>query len=185
MQTILNVRLETSRLQLRPAEERDIACFHQYLSDYAVSSMLAGVPHPYTLEDARNGYFASLEERKNGDVLRWVIDNGSGMIGSIGARKLQSPNALLGYWLGPPFQGLGYMREALARVLAYLFNERGMANASAHVFEGNERSANVLLQAGFSFTATCTSHSLARSDENVPDRIFTLTRDTYKSALLQ
>ncbi|WP_068311556.1 GNAT family N-acetyltransferase [Polycladidibacter hongkongensis] len=185
MQSTFTENLETSRLLLRAPEERDISSFHQYLSDYAVSSMLANVPHPFTLEDARNGYLASLEERKSGDTLRWVIDNGSGMIGLIVAKELNSGSAHLGYWLGPPFHGLGYMREALARVLAYLFDERGMKSASACVFVDNERSANVLLRAGFTITGSCVSPSLARGEENLPDQIFTLTRSEYEAIKLQ
>ncbi len=55
----------------------------------------------------------------------------------------------LGYWLGEGYQGQGYMNESLQLVIDYAFNTLGLKRLNAACLPDNERSAKLLLKAGF------------------------------------
>lgn len=60
-----------------------------------------------------------------------------------------SGRAEIGYNLAPQAQGKGYMREALARFISYLFDERGLRRLEAEIDPRNQPSATVLERIGF------------------------------------
>jgi RimJ/RimL family protein N-acetyltransferase len=55
----------------------------------------------------------------------------------------------VGYTLAPAHQGHGYASEAVGRVLAYLFEVRGLHRVSAECDARNVRSARLLARLGF------------------------------------
>ena len=60
----------------------------------------------------------------------------------------------IGYVLSPDYRGLGLMTEAARRVIAFGFDELGLARIEArHVF-GNERSAAVMRRCGMEYEGT-------------------------------
>lgn len=60
-----------------------------------------------------------------------------------------SGRAEIGYNLAPRAQGKGYMREALARLVTYLFDECGLRRLEAEIDPRNQPSATVLERIGF------------------------------------
>ncbi|MGZ6077952.1 MAG: GNAT family N-acetyltransferase [Myxococcaceae bacterium] len=58
-------------------------------------------------------------------------------------------NAYLGYWIGAPFAGQGYMTEAMALLLRYAFRTLKLHRVEANVQPGNARSAELLRRTGF------------------------------------
>ena len=55
----------------------------------------------------------------------------------------------LGYWLGQPYAGQGYMREAVERVCAFAFDRLDLRRVEASCLPHNEPSKNLLLRTGF------------------------------------
>lgn len=58
-------------------------------------------------------------------------------------------SAYLGYWIGAPFAGQGYMREGLALVLRYAFGPLRLHRVEANIQPGNLPSRRLLEGLGF------------------------------------
>lgn len=55
----------------------------------------------------------------------------------------------LGYWIGKPYAGLGYMAEATKLFCNHAFSRLGLHRVEAATLTGNERSQHLLEKAGF------------------------------------
>lgn len=55
----------------------------------------------------------------------------------------------LGYWLGEPFWGRGYMPEAANALLKRGFAELGMTTIWCGYYDGNEKSKRVVIDGSF------------------------------------
>ena len=120
----MSLVIETERLVLRPLEVRDASAIARLIGNLAVSRWLTVVPHPYTLEDA-----LEFIEHISGPWDR-AITRDSEVIGVVGIKDS------LGYWLGQPFWGHGYMREAAGALVDTWF---AFAPTAEHGPEGSTR----------------------------------------------
>jgi len=59
--------LETSRLSLRPPQERDIPAIVTWIGDWDVAKYLSRVPHPYSETDAQDFVVAAGRNRAFGE----------------------------------------------------------------------------------------------------------------------
>ena len=57
----------------------------------------------------------------------------------------------IGYGIGSPHWGNGYVTEAVRRFLAYLFHEKGMETVTASYFTGNDASRRVMEKCGMRY----------------------------------
>ena len=73
----------------------------------------------------------------------------------------------LGYWLGQPFWGRGYVPEAVREILRHGFEDIGMRTIWCGYYDGNQKSKRVQEKVGFVYHHTC---------ENVPVPLFNETR---------
>lgn len=93
--------------------------------------------------DARNGichvYLIFL--RESGDLAGGIT------LGNI--RSGVSQSAQIGYWMGEPYAGKGYMQEAVNRLAQHAFAELKLHRLEAACIPGNERSVRVLQKCGF------------------------------------
>ena len=55
----------------------------------------------------------------------------------------------LGYWIGAPFARQGYMTDAMAALIPFVFGTLGLHRIEAACLPGNEASRNLLTKAGF------------------------------------
>ena len=62
----------------------------------------------------------------------------------------------VGYWLGRPFWGHGYMPEAVKALLDYGFNYLNMTTIWCGYYKGNDKSRRVQEKCGFSHYTTST-----------------------------
>ncbi len=60
-----------------------------------------------------------------------------------------SQSCSLGYWMGQPFAGQGYMSEVLPSMFPFIFGELGMHRMEAACLPGNEASIRLLRRVGF------------------------------------
>jgi RimJ/RimL family protein N-acetyltransferase len=166
----LPTHFRTARLALRPVVASDEAAIVEGVSDLAVSGWLAVVPHPYTTENFR--YFQD-EIAVPGET--FVIEDAAGVAGVVALE-----DGILGYWVAPRSQGLGYATEA-ARCLLFAHFARSGDHVRSGYFEGNLRSAKVLAKLGFVETGRDMKHCRARQAV-LPHVNLCLTAEAFKSS---
>jgi RimJ/RimL family protein N-acetyltransferase len=147
------VVIETTRLRLRPHREDDLAALVALAGDWHVARWLSTMPHPYSDAHGRDWIAHVRQAHAAGRPLMFAIAireadaliGGCGLNGSTGDG---SPESSLGYWLGQPYWGRGYAREAVAAIIDYGFRELGLPRIRALTDPGNTASQKVLLACG-------------------------------------
>ena len=150
--------LETQRLILRKWTEEDAESLFEYAKDPEVGPITGWPPHK------------NVEESKN--VIRNVL-NGAECYAicrkenniAIGSIELilnshtdmteRDDECELGYWLGQPFWGRGYMPEAASALIRHGFEDLGMITIWCGYYDGNRKSKRVQEKLGFVFHHTC------------------------------
>lgn len=93
--------------------------------------------------DARDGYgYAFFAFRKRDDALL-------GGLTLSNIRRGVTQSCSLGYWMGQPHAGQGYMQEAVRTLLPFVFEELRLHRLEAACLPDNERSKAVLRGVGF------------------------------------
>lgn len=158
-------------LQLRPWREEDIPALARLLGNPAVSRFLTPTfPQPYGEAEAQSFIQACLRDA----LPERAITVNHQLIGGIGAR-LSEEEAVIGYWLGEPFWGRRYMRQALALYLQDLPTlYPSLRRAVARVYDFNPASRAVLLHCGFHQTDT---FSLLPARDGLEHPLLTFVRD--------
>lgn len=64
-------------------------------------------------------------------------------------RRGVTQSGTLGYWMGQPYSGQGYMREAARCIVPFVFDQLGLHRLEAACVPNNEPSKAVLRHAGF------------------------------------
>lgn len=146
--------LLTERLVLRPCAPGDEDALVAGLGDREVQRWLETVPHPYTVEHARDWIARSARERDAGFMQDFAITlaPGGALIGGIGfTPSRREPAAEIGYWIVRAHWGRGYGGEALARVVRHASEEctPGFTRLSARVAPDNTASRRMLVRLGF------------------------------------
>ncbi len=163
--------LRTARLALRRVREGDEEGLFPLFADWEVIRWLSSPPWPYRREDmqsfVRQQAKPSPEEPETGFVI--ALDEES--IGVIGvqmrpAGHLQrAAGPHIGYWLGQPFWGQGYMTEALAAAVRHVFATPSHDAIYSGIFVGNAASLRVQEKVGFVRDGETMLHSRPRGAE--------------------
>jgi RimJ/RimL family protein N-acetyltransferase len=145
--------LRTERLLLRPIQAEDAEPLHSLFADWEVVRWLSTPPWPYTIEDAKS----FIHQRLNLDVARalFAIIRDNVLIGGIEARVNAAAGTqrrrgpVLGYWLGRPYWGHGYMTEAARGYLSQVFAAGLGDTVYSGAFTDNAVSLRVQEKLGF------------------------------------
>ena len=81
----------------------------------------------------------------------FVKDSGR-LVGGLtigGIRRGAAEACTLGYWMGEPFAGKGYMHDALSAIIPHVFDRMRLHRIEAACIPENERSARLLEKVGF------------------------------------
>ena len=161
----LQPTLATDRLILRPLTIADAAPMATLLNDFDIARMVSRIPYPYALDDA-HAFLAHLQRvdpsRERGFALH---SDEAGLMGVVGLDPRDDSATELGYWLGKPFWGQGYMTEAVGAVLKWVGGAWGRRYLVSRHFADNPASGRVLTKAGFLYTGEVRqSCSLARRE---------------------
>lgn len=181
------VELSTQRLILRPVARSEIDLIAALAGDPRVAEMTLSIPHPLTAADVA-GWIDSLERKGERvfAICRRGDEESAGpmLIGVIGlAVPSDGTAAEVGYWLGTPYWGRGYMTEALRRVLRYAFGDLKLTTVAAEVFVENARSVGVLVKSGFDIEGRSTRPAPARGGDREV-LTFRATRASFARATL-
>ena len=147
--------LETQRLILRKWTEDDADSLFEYAKNPEVGPIAGWPPHK-NVEESKE----IIKNVFNGAECYAICEKGSN-IAAIGAVELKlnghtdmterDDECELGYWLGQPFWGRGYMPEAARALLRHGFEDLGMTAIWCGYYDGNQKSKRVQEKLGFMF----------------------------------
>lgn len=154
---MMEPRLETPRLVLRPWSEGDAPVLYEYARDPRVGP-IAGWP-PHASVEMSRGVIGDVLSAPGTFAVVWK-ETGlpAGCVGlMIGAQSnlhIGPDEGELGFWVGVPFWGRGIAPEAARELMRYAFEEKSLAALWCGYFEGNERSRRVQEKLGFAYHHT-------------------------------
>ena len=134
---------------LRRVEKRDRAEF--------LELMLASreLHHPWITPPLTERAFAHYQARTRRDdhegllVCKRDDDRITGVINVNNIVRGSFLSASLGYYVGAPFLGLGFMRSGLLQVVHFAFNDLGLHRLEANIQPTNLRSLKLVADCGF------------------------------------
>lgn len=171
--------LETERLLLRPPKRSDAAAVQRLISVREVAVNLGSVPWPYPRAGAAQwiarttpGVQFLITHRDDGEVL--------GTVSLV--RDDEHARAELGYWIGVPYWGRGYVTEAVRAIVDHGFRAHGLRRIFARVYGHNAASARVCEKAGLTYEGTLREHEV-RLGEIVDMQYYGILRREWSARL--
>lgn len=150
--------LETERLILRKWNETDAESLYEYAKEPDVGPIAGWPPHK-SVEDS----LSVIQNVLCGSECYAICEKeNKRAIGCIELRLNghtdmtdRDDECELGYWLGKPFWGRGYMPEAVRELLKRAFDDLNMRAVWCGYFDGNTKSKRVQEKVGFVYHHTC------------------------------
>jgi RimJ/RimL family protein N-acetyltransferase len=139
-------RINTPRLVLRAPIRGDVPDLVRLADNKTIAQKLSRLPSPYTRADAI-AFIEIFAQRP--DERPYAITLNDSFIGVVGFTYLPGQAPELGYWLGEPYWGKGYMSEAVKALLEAAFATRLYPQIRSRALSSNSASLNVLEKAGF------------------------------------
>jgi RimJ/RimL family protein N-acetyltransferase len=139
-------KIETRRLVLRAPIRGDVPDLVKFADNRNVASSLGRMPSPYTRADAI-GFVEIFAQRA--DHRPYAITLEGHLIGVIGFTFQESEPPELGYWLGEPHWGRGYMTEAGRALIDAAQQTHQYDRIVARALADNAASLRVLDKLGF------------------------------------
>ena len=175
--------LQSDRLTLRPVRESDADRLQMLAGERQVAATTLNIPHPYPLA-AAVAFINQMQEQAAAGIaytFGLVLKTEDALIGCIGLRVAQAfSRAEIGYWVGVPYWGQGYMSEAARRVLAFAFDDLGLHRVYASHFASNPASGRVMQKIGMQYEATLRDH-VAKWDTYHDLVYYGILRDEYEA----
>lgn len=149
--------LKTERLILRKWTEEDADSLFEYAKNPDIGPIAGWPPHKSKEESLK-----VIQNVLNGKECYAICEKENNIaIGSI-ELKLNGYTDMtdrddeceLGYWLGKPFWGKGYMPEAAKELLRHGFEDLGMTKIWCGYYDGNLKSKRVQEKVGFVYHNT-------------------------------
>ncbi|GFI56206.1 putative succinyl-CoA transferase [Clostridiales bacterium] len=145
--------IESKRLILRTWKDEDIDCLFDGLNNINVSKWLAGVPYPYTKDDAKNfiEYTKQLSGSSKNMMLAIVLKENGIVIGGTSIENIQEKDGTAegGIWLNEKYQNNGYGIEAFSARAKYCFDILKLRRLENGYFIDNEKSKNMQHRLGY------------------------------------
>jgi [ribosomal protein S5]-alanine N-acetyltransferase len=178
----VDIKIETSRLTLRPWDQEDIEQLALGLNDLNLAKWLAFVPHPYSMAHAEN-WIRRCREISSADVrpiaYEFAVELGTqrAVIGGVSLNKIdwEAGTAGGGIWIAKQHQGRGYGREAFEAKIRFAFCELGLTKLVNGYFDGNENSWAMQRRLGYRRVAETTSRCMADGRQTI-EHVTTLLR---------
>src|SRR3954466_3238156 len=89
-----------------------------------------------------DNFFALLTRRSDDNAIVGLFEFSEVVRGSF-------QNAYLGYWVGEPYAGQGYMRDGMQLALRFAFNDLRLHRVEANIQPANTRSLALVKNSGF------------------------------------
>ena len=177
--------LNTERLMLRKRTEADAESLFEYAKDLDVGPIAGWPPHKNKDESLN-----VIKNVFNGAECYAICEKGNNK--AIGAIELKLNGSTdmtdrddeceLGYWLGKPFWGKGYMPEAAREIIRHAFEELGMTTIWCGYYEGNYKSKRVQEKLGFIYHHTCEEVAVPLMNEVRVGHTNYMTKEQWKKS---
>jgi [ribosomal protein S5]-alanine N-acetyltransferase len=168
--------LKTSRLTLRPFTLDDVDDAYVWCSSFNVTKYLFW--HPHRDKSVTERLVKNWVRKKRN--YSWALDDGTRVIGEIQVIKdLPEHGFEVGYSLAEAYWRQGYMKEALAAVLSYLFTNDGCLYSYEETDERNEASRKLLETFGYQLQEIKKDIYIAKIDQRVNEACYRLSKEDY------
>jgi len=147
--------INTKRLILRPWEQSDAEELYKYASSPDVGSIAGWRPHT-SVDYSLNIIKTVLCEPETYAVVLKETGKPVGSIGIMfeGTAPIKKGEAEIGYWLGKPHWGNGYIPEAIQAILKRCFLKLELQGVWCGYYDGNIKSKRVQEKCGFIYHHT-------------------------------
>ena len=142
--------LQTERLVLRAPRPDDAKAITSLINDRRIAENTARIPHPYALADA-HAFLAEINRDPGEPSFLITLADGT-VIGGCGIHILSAGDPELGYWIGVPYWGRGYVTEAARALIDHAFGALGYERLTSRARVSNPASRRVLEKCGFQWT---------------------------------
>ncbi|MAA99325.1 MAG: GNAT family N-acetyltransferase [Stappia sp.] len=172
---------DTDRLRLDLPRADDLADLVFLANNRRIATMLAHLPHPFTIADGR-AYIANAARHTANRAKFAVRMRSTGrIIGAVGYSVLDEGGPVhLGYWIGEPFWGQGFATEAAQAMVDHVFSTTPMHVLAGAARVTNPASRRVLVKCGFQFSDQGMISSRGAGGPISVDR-FMLDRSTWRA----
>lgn len=174
--------LKTERLVLRKWLEMDAESLFEYAKNPEIGPAAGWPPHK-SIEESLN----VIKNVFNGAECYAICEKENGK--AIGAIELKlnghtdmtdrDDECELGYWLGQPFWGRGYVPEAAREILRHGFEDLGMNAIWCGYYDGNQKSKRVQEKVGFIYHHTAENVPVPLLNETRVEHINIMTKEQY------
>ena len=172
----------TERLILRPWRESDAESLYEYAKNPKVGPV-AGWPVHTSVENSLEIIRGVLSEDETYAV---CLKEDNRAIGSVGLMKASQTHSQgndkemeIGYWIGEPFWGKGYIPEAVMELQRYAFEKLGCTALWCAYYDGNEKSRRCMEKCGFVYHHTEENKPCVLLDEVRTEHYTYLTREQW------
>lgn len=176
--------LKTERLLLRLIELADAPVIQRLVSDREIAAPTLNIPHPYPENGAVEFIQKSIEGRAQGHAdfhFGIIRQSDEALMGMAGIHPRQHGyTAEIGYWLGVPYWGQGYMTEAVRRIIQFGFENLHLQRIEARCFSYNTASARVMQKVGMTFEGIMRQHVI-KWDQPIDLGIYSILRPEYEA----
>jgi ribosomal-protein-serine acetyltransferase len=135
-----------------------------------------------SVQDAKAYITRSQMAYAGGQQIHFGIWYGNLLAGSVTVERIDPTNRLaeLGYWLGSPYTGRGWMIASTSRVIHYLFDDRDLNRVEIRCEIENTASAQVARHLGFQLEGTL-RQALWKDGKYADLYVFGLLRSQWRS----
>ena len=146
------MKIESKRLILRNWEYGDVEDIVEGLNNIEVAKWMAGVPYPYTENDAKQFIQHTKAQDENVKIsLAIVLKENNKVIGGTEIRNINKKDGTAGggIWLNEKYQKNGYGTEAFSIRNKYCFEVLGLRRIENGYFPDNEKSRKMQMKLGY------------------------------------
>jgi [ribosomal protein S5]-alanine N-acetyltransferase len=168
----------TTVVTIEPVALKHAAVLEHLISDPAVAEPTSNIPHPYPVGGAEEWITRSVKEREAGTSYCFSILAAGEFVGVVSILNVAERQGEIGYWIGRPYWGRGYVTLAGRQVLLVGFGELGLSKFSGKCLARNTGSYRVLEKLGFQLTGFT---EIEKPKWSTPERVaeFVLSREQW------
>ena len=178
---MVDAQFETDRLILRRLQDNDARSISMLAGDYDVAKMTLNIPHPYPGGAAtefinRSKHAWDNHERYAFAIVLKATGTFMGVIGLI--PEIRHRRAEVGYWIGKPHWGKGFMTETLKRIIQFGFEDLDLNRIQAGYIFDNPASGRVMEKVGMQLEGTFRQYAI-RDDQPFDISYRAILREEY------
>ncbi|MEM7493551.1 MAG: GNAT family N-acetyltransferase [Pseudomonadota bacterium] len=142
--------LHTDRLSLRVPQIRDAAQITERIGVRDVAWNLGRAPYPYALSDAEDFISVAAQNWADDQAYVFMLEHAKdGVVGCCGLDRHTDEVWEIGYWVGQPWWGQGFVSEASSEVMRWAQEELDINQFVSGHFTDNPASGRILKKLGF------------------------------------